>query len=127
VEQITIKGTPRTPTINFNPKQGKLEIKGVSIPENSIQFYKPLLDSLEQYANSPLSPLQVDIQLEYFNTVSSKCVLDIFKRLKTIEKNGSPVKINWYYEEGDEDMREAGEGYQAIVNLSFNMQLAKLG
>lgn len=122
MEIIAIESTPKTPTIKFDSKKGKLEIRGRSIPENSVEFYKPLVESLEQYASSPNSPTQVDIQLEYFNTASSKCILDVLKRLESIHRQGNQVIINWYYEEDDEDMREAGEDYQAIVNLAFNMQ-----
>ena len=126
MEVIVIESTPKTPSIKFDSKQGKLEIKGRSIPENSVEFYKPLVESLERYSSSPAAPTQVDIQLEYFNTASSKCILDVLKRLEGIHRNGNQVIINWFYEEDDEDMREAGEDYQAIVNLTFNMQQVEL-
>lgn len=121
MEKIAIEGTPKTPTINFDMGSGILEIKGRSIPENSIEFYKPLVDSLEKYAARPQNLTKVNIQLEYFNTSSSKCILDIFKKLEYIHKNGSEIVINWYYEEDDEDMLEAGEDYQAIINVPFKM------
>ncbi len=121
METISIEGTPKTPTITFDISKGFLEIKGRSIPENSIEFYKPLVDWLEKYALKPQSATNVNIQLEYFNTSSSKCILDVFKKLEAINKNGSQVIINWYYEEDDEDMLEAGEDYQAIINVPFKM------
>ncbi|HWY12546.1 MAG TPA: DUF1987 domain-containing protein [Bacteroidia bacterium] len=121
MEKYSIDGTPKTPTISFDLGTGVLEIKGRSIPENSIEFYKPLVDALDKYAGSPKSATNVNIQLEYFNTSSSKCILDVFKKLENINKNGSAVVINWHYEEDDEDMLEAGEDYQAIINVPFKM------
>lgn len=121
MEKYSIDGTPKTPTISFDLSGGVLEIKGRSIPENSIEFYKPLVDALDKYAGSPKSATNVNIQLEYFNTSSSKCILDVFKKLENINKNGSAVVINWHYEEDDEDMLEAGEDYQAIINVPFKM------
>lgn len=121
MENISIEGSPKTPTINFETEKGFLEIKGRSIPENSIEFYKPLVDSLEKYATKPQPSTNVNIQLEYFNTSSSKCILDVFKKLEAIHKGGSAVIINWHYEEDDEDMLEAGEDYQAIINIPFKM------
>lgn len=121
MEAFSIEGTPKTPTVSFDTNKGFLEIKGRSIPENSIEFYKPLVDLLEKYAGQPQSDTNVNIQLEYFNTSSSKCILDVFKKLEGINKNGSKVIINWYYEEDDEDMLEAGEDYQAIINVPFKM------
>ena len=115
----------KTPSISFDLASGVLEIKGRSIPENSIEFYKPLVDSLEKYAGSPKSATNVNIQLEYFNTSSSKCILDVFKKLESIHKGGSAVTINWHYEEDDEDMLEAGEDYQAIINVPFKMVMVQ--
>jgi len=126
MEVITLEGTPKTPSIKFDSKAGKLQIKGRSIPENSVEFYKPLLESLGRYANAPTDPTLVDIQLEYFNTASSKCILDVLRTLEIIHSKGVKVTINWFYEEDDEDMREVGEDYQAIVNMTFNMQQAEL-
>ena len=121
MDTISIEGTPKTPTINFDMNKGALEIKGRSIPENSIEFYKPLVDWLEKYAAKPQPQTLVNIQLEYFNTSSSKCILDVFKKLEAIHKKGSETVINWHYEEDDEDMLEAGEDYQAIINVPFKM------
>jgi len=121
MDSIIIEGTPKTPSINFDATSGKIEIKGRSIPENSIEFYKPLVDWLETYATAPLANTVVNIQLEYFNTSSSKCILDIFKKLENIAKTGNAIIINWYYEEDDEDMLEAGEDYQSIIKVPFKM------
>ncbi len=121
METLTIEGTPKTPTVKFDASQGSVEIKGRSIPENSIEFYKPLVDWLEEYSKGPASLTKVNIQLEYFNTSSSKCILDVFKKLEAIYKAKNEVIINWYYEEDDEDMLEAGEDYESIIHVPFKM------
>jgi hypothetical protein len=121
MEPIVIEGTPKTPSINFNSQAGVFEIKGRSIPENSVEFYKPLVDWLEVYRESPLPKTVVDIRLEYFNTSSSKCILDVFKKLEAIHKSKNEVEVNWYYEEDDEDMLEAGEDYESIIRVPFRM------
>jgi hypothetical protein len=121
MKTIQIEGTPKTPTINFDASTGVLELKGRSIPENSIEFYKPIVDWLDEYALNANAQTNVNVQLEYFNTSSSKCILDVFKKLEAISKNGNKIVINWHYEEDDEDMLEAGEDYQAIINVPFKM------
>lgn len=126
METLLIEGSPKTPTIKFDWDKGYLEIKGRSIPENSIEFYKPLVDWLDKYSGKPQKSTNVNIHLEYFNTSSSKCILDVFKKLESIHKGGSSeVVINWHYEEDDEDMLEAGEDYQAIINIPFKMILSE--
>jgi len=122
MDPIIIESTPKTPSIKFDPTEGKIEIIGRSIPENSIEFYKPINEALEIYASSPKQQTQVDFQLEYFNTASSKCILEIIKKLAAINLGGAQVNVNWYYEEDDEDLREAGEDYQAFVNMTFNFK-----
>lgn len=119
---LVLEGSPKTPTVNFDAGAGLLELKGRSIPENSIEFYKPLFDWIDSYAGSPQSATTVNIVLEYFNTSSSKCILDFFKKLEALNNGGNTeVTVNWHYEEDDEDMLEAGEDYQAIIDLKVNM------
>ena len=122
MDSINIEGTPKTPTISFDANTGIIEIKGRSIPENSIEFYKPLVDWLDKFADVAQGIVNVNILLEYFNTSSSKCILDVFKKLENLQnKNRAQVVINWYYEEDDEDMLEAGEDYQSIIKVPFKM------
>lgn len=121
MDNINIEGTAKTPQVEFDGSNGKLLIKGRSIPENSIEFYKPLIDWIDSYAGSADGNTEVNIQLEYFNTSSSKCILDVFKRLEQIKNAGKGVTVKWHYEVDDEDMLEAGEDYQAIINLPFQM------
>jgi hypothetical protein len=119
MENLTLEGTPKTPTVSFSKDAGVLEIKGRSIPENSIEFYKPLLDWIGEYGGASKPDTEINIKLEYFNTSSSKCILDVFKKLETLAN--TKMTINWYYEEDDEDMLEAGEDYQAIISIPFKM------
>jgi hypothetical protein len=96
-------------------------LKGRSIPENSIEFYKPLYDWVDTYSSSPNQETTIEVMLEYFNTSSSKCLLDLFKKLERLNGGSSNVNVHWYFEEDDEDMAEAGEDYQAIIKLPFKM------
>jgi hypothetical protein len=121
MENLILEGSAKTPSVTFNAGEGKLELKGRSIPENSVEFYKPLNDWIDSYGSSPKAVTVVDIKLEYFNTSSSKCILDLFKKLEGINGKGTDVSINWYFEEDDEDMEEAGEDYQAIISLPFKI------
>lgn len=118
MENLKHEGSSKTPEVDFN-SSGELLLKGRSIPENSIEFYKPLIEWLEAYAESPSSTTVLSVQLEYFNTSSSKCILDVFKKLESV--SGSEISIKWHYEEDDEDMLEAGEDYDAIIDLPFEM------
>ncbi len=118
---LQMEGTPKTPHVNFDAETGLLELKGRSIPENSIDFYKPLIDWIDKYGRSPRTKTALHVQLEYFNTSSSKCILDVFKKLEAIRASGNEVTVLWHYEQDDEDMLEAGEDYAGIINIPFKM------
>lgn len=121
MENLNLVASPKTPLVNFNCTDGVLELRGRSIPENSIEFYQPLNDWIDSYASNPCKNTLIEVKLEYFNTSSSKCILDLFKKLEKLNGQSTEVSVNWYYEVEDEDMEEAGEDYQAIVRLPFKM------
>jgi hypothetical protein len=121
MDKLVIDGSPKTPTIEFDANSGVLLLKGRSIPENSIEFFQPLNDWLEKYAEGPSAKTVVEVRLEYFNTSSSKCILDFFKKLEKVNGSSTSVHVNWYFETDDEDMEEAGEDYQAILSLPFSI------
>lgn len=119
----TSEPTPRTPHISFDPSSGNFEIKGKSVPENPIGFYSPVISWLEKYMESPASLTTIKVQLEYFNTSSSKYLVDILKKLDFIykEKKGDVV-INWLYEKYDDDMLETGEDFKNVIKTApFNL------
>jgi len=121
MDSINIEGTPKTPTVKFDDQTSVLVIRGRSIPENSIDFYKPLIDWLDSFSAGNANGITLNMELEYFNTSSSKCILDVFKKLENISKQGKSVAVKWHYEEDDEDMLEAGEDYDAIIDIDFQM------
>ncbi|MFA7273254.1 MAG: DUF1987 domain-containing protein [Crocinitomicaceae bacterium] len=121
MENLNLEGSAKTPAVKFDYNGGSMELKGRSIPENSVEFYQPLNEWIDSYSSNPKEKTIVDIKLEYFNTSSSKCILDLFKKLENLNGAATEVIVNWYFEQDDEDMEEAGEDYQAIIGLPFNM------
>jgi len=123
MDLLIIEAKPTIPRIILDPEKGLIEMTGRCIPENPHEFYKPILDWIKQYGEDPQAETVVNIYLEYFNTSSSKCLLDLFKKLEEIHTAGdSKVMVNWQYQEDDEDMLESGEDYQAIIDeLPFTM------
>lgn len=121
MKDLIIKGEAKTPTVNFNFENGSLLISGRSIPENSVEFYEPIIDWLDEYKSSKGEGLKMDIKLEYFNTSSSKCILDLFKKLEELNEAKKAIAVQWYFEEDDEDMEEAGQDFQAIINISMEL------
>jgi len=121
MDNLIIEGSKQTPEINFDVASGVLRISGRSIPENTFEFFNPVLNWLDEYALEAPDKVVAKINLEYFNTSSSKYILEILKRLKGILKEGKEVLVQWYYEEDDEEMMETGEDYEDVSGLTFEI------
>ncbi|MDE0871677.1 MAG: DUF1987 domain-containing protein [Flavobacteriales bacterium] len=118
MSSIHLAATPKTPEVQFSIDPMEMSISGRSIPENSIEFYRPLMEWVDSHIAASEASVDFSIRLEYFNTSSSKCLMDLLKR---IEKSPISSTILWYYEEEDEDMLEAGEDYSAIIDIPFKL------
>lgn len=121
MENLLLKGSSKTPTIHFDANKGVLDMKGRSIPENSMEFYAPLKTYINAYIQLKKPTTTVNIFLNYFNTNSLKCIFDVLKLLQTLLAQGCEVAVNWYYEEGDEDMLDYGHDFQSVLKIPFNL------
>jgi len=121
MNSIIISATEDTPGIRLDATSDIFEISGRSLPEDVVKFYKPILDWLDEYAQSPNENTVFNFKLSYFNTASSKIILDIMMKLEGMHDAGKKVSIKWHYPSDDEDMMEAGEEYADIVSVPIEM------
>ena len=119
MDDLNFEGTKKTPRIQFCA-DGKLSISGRSIPEDASKFFDALYVWIYEYCARPSENTMVDIQLEYFNSGSSKAVLHILRELVELRNKGHNVTLNWYYEEGDDDILERGQYIASILETKFN-------
>lgn len=119
MDALQIKATQETPEIKFDPNTGLFSITGKSLPEDVKEFYGPVLKWLEEYIQKPQPETILKVKMDYFNTASSKMILEVFEMIKNIHDNGHKLTIEWYYQEDDEDMQDAGEDYAEIVEVPF--------
>jgi hypothetical protein len=118
MEPIYINGTNRTPFVSMDPS-GSFRIRGRSIHENPSVFFEPILNWVDAYLNNPANIIVFDIELEYFNSGSSRFILEILRVLME-KKASNKLIVNWYYEDGDDDLLERGQYYESILNTRFN-------
>lgn len=122
MEVINIEATDETPKAILDAANGVFEFSGKSLPEDVTVFYNPILEWLEEYGENPNSETKVIFKMDYFNTASSKLILDILMKLEEIHEEHDGVTIEWYYREDDEDMEEAGDEFSDIVDLPFDLK-----
>ena len=116
---IKIIGTDDTPNVILDADNEIFEISGRSLPEDVAAFYEPILDWLDDYADEAKPKTVFDFKLVYFNTASSKLILDILLKLEEMYEAGKDVLVRWHFPDDDEDMEEAGEEYADIVEVPF--------
>ncbi len=136
MKTISIEGTAVTPRVYFDPDKRLLEICGYSRPENARDFYDQLLDWIVEYKDFLLKKLEKDTKLDpisfkfkliYFNSSSAKFVYDIVMLLHEMQISNIPLKIYWYFDEDDDELKEAGEELSDMANVPFHYIEVKQG
>ncbi|MCP4346696.1 MAG: DUF1987 domain-containing protein [Desulfobacterales bacterium] len=112
------EATEDTPYIFFDCENSIFEIKGISYPEDTTEFYEPVFDWLKEYFSQPdKKDITVNIEIVYFHSGSTKIMLDFFDKLAGEAHNGLKIIVNWIYEKTERDMKEYGEEFQANFKL----------
>ncbi len=120
-EQPTVfelPATGKTPRVVIDPGQGVISFSGCSVPENADSFFSPLHDRIDAYATAPTARTMVRVELSYFNSSTSKYLLDIFKQLEDLHATGATrVSMEWLHQANDLDMQEAGRDYRSLLEF----------
>lgn len=128
MQKLYISPTRNTPEINFSPDENIFLIRGTSSPEDVRAMYYPVIEWFRAFAASvrdktseysAYQNITLKIDLEYFNSSSAKFLYDILLELKNIASEGIPVVIEWYYEHGDYDLKDAGMDISNIAEIPF--------
>jgi hypothetical protein len=114
-----IQPTKSTPEISLNPN-GMIRIKGRSMIGNILDFGRQVDDWIEKYLDNPADLTCVDFYLEYLNTNNLKFYISLLKKIETVKLKNKKLMINWYYEEGDEDIIEKGEYISSVLDIPYN-------
>jgi hypothetical protein len=122
MRELYLKGNQHSPAISFNPAEGKFEMSGESRPEDPREYFLPVVEWLEDFSQFTAGQkenkeIHFTFRLEYMNSISTKIIYDILRRLETLPK--SDVVIDWHYQSDDIDMQENGEEFSRMVNLKF--------
>lgn len=109
------------PDVEFYAQTGVLTLSGESYLEDTKSFYKPVIDWLDAYLKSVSIPVTFNIKLSYYNTASSKSLLQLLYKLKEYEDRGKTVVANWYYTKDDLDIEEEVEDFVIDTGLKINL------
>jgi len=121
MDTLRIEGTKSTPDILFDHTTGILSMSGESYPENSFEFFRPILSWLTRFMAVHNGPVMLNTNLSYLNTGSTKCMLDILDLMEERHLDGGSVTINWYYDVENHRARETAEEFMEEVTLPFSI------
>jgi hypothetical protein len=129
-ERLYIAPTQYTPEIDFDPKTQKFKMSGIARPEDSYEFFEPVLSWVENFVKSTLEHHEknkllnetfiIIFDFEYMNSSSSKYIFQIISNFKKFYDKRLNVSIFWYYDDSDDQILEDGEDFSEIINLPFN-------
>jgi hypothetical protein len=118
---LNIPKSEDTPEIRSDLNRGTLSVSGRSFPENAYQFYQPLLQWVREFTDEhPRKPLEVHLDLDYFNSSSGRFILEMLTTLEQQDPR-SHYHIKWYSDSNDELMMEKGQELQSLVDLSIEI------
>ena len=118
MEKFIANSTSKSPYISLD--KGMFQFSGRSIPEDAKKIFKPVIDWIRAYKPADEKNTTINFCFDYLDTSSSKCVFDILKVLDELYEKGHDIEINWYYEEGDDDMLDLGIHLKSFVKAPFN-------
>ena len=119
METLRIEATDDSPQVLLDQEDKQFEISGKSLPEDVLEFYQPVLDWLQKYRKKPNARTEFNLKMIYFNTASSKLIMDILMIFEEMAEEGHDVLIRWHSMAKDEDMQEAGKEYEEMLDVPF--------
>jgi hypothetical protein len=123
MDALIIEQTQSNPKIVFDKDNGVFEITGRSLPEDAMGFYQPVLDWLKAYVADPNPTTTLVFELDYFNTASSKVILELIKIFRNAVTSGLNGQIIWCHLEDDDDTLEAGQDFSSIIKFPFTFRV----
>lgn len=127
---LNIPATAKSPKVLLDTDKNIFEIQGNSRPENVRDFYFPIIYKIRKYFEKVIDKNKVDefneksfkfnFKLDYFNSSSAKFISDILVLIRDFTEEGLNLKVNWYFADGDEDMKEVGEDFSEMISVPFN-------
>lgn len=122
MKNLHILGSMQMPEVNFETS-GLLSIKGISTPENVMEFYNPLFNWVSELIKTKPNSITFKMFFDYLNTSSTRVLVELIKQINQQAKNNNiEVSFIWQYEDDDEDMMEFGEELQIVTAANIELR-----
>ncbi|HOG20079.1 MAG TPA: DUF1987 domain-containing protein [Salinivirgaceae bacterium] len=122
MEALIIEATQKTPRVILDPVENHYEISGLSLPENVVKTYDPIIKWIEEnMGNIKSESIIFKFKLDYLNSASAKMISLILTKLEEFYKSDLPIEVEWYYSTDDDDIRSEGEIYSMLKKVPIKL------
>ena len=121
MSNIELSATASTPAVKADAAANSLEMRGDSYPENSFEFFAPLVEWVQDHFKTPDATLRVDLYLLYLNTSSVRAMMDIFELLEEAHDDDHGVEVRWFYDEDNDRIAELAEEFKEDCSFPFEI------
>ena len=118
---IALEATSNTPAVAADWTAGRVSMGGDSYPENSFEFFGPLIAAIEAYLEQGRAPLHLELRIVYMNTSSVKAMMDIFDMMEAASRQGRSLSVAWHYQVRTERVVEMIEEFKEDCSFPFEI------
>ena len=111
----------KSPKLVFDLNNGVIKILGRSTMARPQDFYPSVIHLVEEYCENPNQSTRLIIDLEYYNSLSSRFLLRIVELISKIDlKRNHEVSIDWHYDPADKGIAEDISMFSKIIHFRIN-------
>jgi len=121
LENLSSAATASSPRVRSDAEAGLLELAGESYPENSFEFFRPILGWVADFLARDDRPLRVELRLTYLNTSSIKCMMDLLDAMEEAHLSGRAVSLTWFYDPENDRALDLAEEFREDLGLPFHI------
>ena len=121
MNDLNTAATQSTPGIQSDTANGVLRMHGDSYPENSFEFFGPVIQWIETFLAEHTAPIHLELRLVYMNTSSVKAMMDIFDMLEEAHTKGRAVSVAWHYDARNERVLDLADEFREDCSFPFEI------
>lgn len=121
MSNIELSATASTPAVLTDSDAGTMEMRGDSYPENSFEFFAPIVEWVQNHLQTPDASLQIALHLLYLNTSSVRAMMDIFELLEDAHNENHSVAVQWFYDKDNDRIAELAEEFKEDCTFPFDI------
>lgn len=125
MKRLEIAETSNTPHIVLDPTTNTFLIEGKSFPEDGKEFYRPVIEWMEEYKSTKPSSFKIDFNIFYLSSSSVISIKQVLLKVIDMKTLGTNITVVWNYDEDDDDIKKTGEDYEKLLKIDFQFNINK--